>query len=54
PAWVYWQFTMEKTCGNIVSWLRGKRHKEENLAKVILLKERMNMLRWVSPTLAWT
>ncbi|KAK9328277.1 hypothetical protein V1520DRAFT_346505 [Lipomyces starkeyi] len=27
PVWVYWQFTMEKMCGNILSWLSGKRNK---------------------------
>ncbi|KAK9241673.1 hypothetical protein V1506DRAFT_569393 [Lipomyces tetrasporus] len=54
PAWVYWQFTMEKTCGNIVSWLSGKRHKDENLANLILLNEKMNMLRWANPYLALT
>ncbi|KAK9312162.1 hypothetical protein V1522DRAFT_233578 [Lipomyces starkeyi] len=43
-AWVYWQFTMEKMCGNIVSWLSGKRNKDENLAGLILLQEKLNML----------
>ncbi|KAK9310944.1 hypothetical protein V1524DRAFT_412215 [Lipomyces starkeyi] len=45
---------MEKTCGNIVSWLSGKRHKDENLANLILLNEKMNMLRWANPYLALT
>jgi hypothetical protein len=54
PAWVYWQFTMEKTCGNIVNWISGKRHKDENLANLIIFNEKMNMLRWANPCLALT
>ncbi|KAK9318751.1 hypothetical protein V1517DRAFT_267426 [Lipomyces orientalis] len=55
PAWAYWQFTMEKTCGNVVSWLRGSKLKDENLANAILLNEQVNLLRWIHPDvcLSW-
>jgi hypothetical protein len=32
PAWGYWQFTMEKTCGNVVSGMQGKKHKDESVS----------------------
>ncbi|KAK9371647.1 uncharacterized protein V1513DRAFT_428347 [Lipomyces chichibuensis] len=44
---------MDKVCGNIVSWLRrGKTNKDENHARLILLHEKMNMLRWANLSLA--
>ncbi|KAK9364356.1 hypothetical protein V1509DRAFT_636648 [Lipomyces kononenkoae] len=55
PAWAYWQFTMEKTCGNVVRLLQGKKLKDENLANAILLNEQINLLRWRNPgvRLSW-
>ncbi|KAK9353470.1 hypothetical protein V1523DRAFT_440204 [Lipomyces doorenjongii] len=49
PAWGHWQFTMEKTCGNVVGWLRGKKLKDENLANAILLNEQVSLLQWINP-----
>ncbi|KAK9358381.1 hypothetical protein V1504DRAFT_286716 [Lipomyces starkeyi] len=45
---------MEKMCGNIVSWLSGKWNKDENLARLVPLQEKLNMLRWANPSLAFT
>ncbi|KAK9351005.1 hypothetical protein V1523DRAFT_418048 [Lipomyces doorenjongii] len=46
---------MEKPCGNVVSWLRGSKLKDENLANAILLNEHVNLLRWIHPDvcLSW-
>ncbi|KAK9311519.1 hypothetical protein V1524DRAFT_33741 [Lipomyces starkeyi] len=49
PAWGYWQFTMEKTCGNVVTWLQGRKLKDENLPNAILLNEQINLLCWINP-----
>ncbi|KAK9427243.1 hypothetical protein V1505DRAFT_358989, partial [Lipomyces doorenjongii] len=54
PAWGYWQFTMEKTCGNVVGWLRGKKLKDENLANAILLNEQVSLLQWINPDVCLT
>ncbi|KAK9489017.1 hypothetical protein V1508DRAFT_131551 [Lipomyces doorenjongii] len=54
PAWGYWQFTMEKTRGNVVAWLRGRKLKDENLANSILLNEQVNLLRWINPDVCLT
>ncbi|KAK9352806.1 hypothetical protein V1523DRAFT_412963 [Lipomyces doorenjongii] len=46
---------MEKTCGNVVSLLQGKKLKDENLANAILLHEQINLLCWRNPNkcLSW-
>jgi hypothetical protein len=55
PAWGYWQFTMEKTCGNVVSWLKGNKLKDESLSNAILLQQQVNLIRWQNPNtcLSW-
>ncbi|KAK9350737.1 hypothetical protein V1523DRAFT_59503 [Lipomyces doorenjongii] len=45
---------MEKTCGNVVAWLRGKKLKDENLRNSILLNEQVNLLRWINPDVCLT
>ncbi|KAK9433305.1 hypothetical protein V1505DRAFT_362282 [Lipomyces doorenjongii] len=54
PTWVYWQFTIKITCGNLVSSMKGKSRLDEDLANNILLNEKMNMLRWANPSMALT
>ncbi|KAK9319064.1 hypothetical protein V1517DRAFT_266954 [Lipomyces orientalis] len=54
PAWVYWQFTMEKACGDLVIWLQGKSRLDKHLANIVLLNEKMNIVRWANPSLALT
>ena len=36
PAWVFWQFPMERIVGLLVRWVQSRAHANQNLAKIIL------------------
>ncbi|KAK9352504.1 hypothetical protein V1523DRAFT_441025 [Lipomyces doorenjongii] len=44
PTRRYWQFRMEKTCGNVVSWLQGNKLKDESVSNAIVLHQQVNLM----------
>ena len=36
PAWVFWQFPIERIVGLLVRWVQSRVHANQNLAKIIL------------------
>ena len=47
PCWSTWQFPMERLCGMLIPLVQSKLHPYNNLANQIILKERLNHLRFI-------
>ncbi|RIB11190.1 hypothetical protein C2G38_127932 [Gigaspora rosea] len=47
PCWSTWQFPIERLCGMLMPLVQSKLHPYNNLANQIILRERLNHLRFI-------
>jgi hypothetical protein len=47
PCWSTWQFPMERLCGMLIPLVQSKLYHYDNLANQIILKERLNHLKFI-------
>jgi hypothetical protein len=50
PAYIYWQWPMERLCGMITQTAKSRSAANQNMANVMIQDEQMNYLSYVLPT----